>query len=132
MESVEPAAVGGVYRPSREGQAWLLDEYFVVGELWKRRGRTVGDRDPEVLELARLLGRSTASISYRVGNFKGTDEPGAGLKPISGKPLTEWQKVRDSPAAVTQAARLARARLALLTGYDPSGTSPARACIEVD
>ncbi|MFI5955528.1 hypothetical protein [Cryptosporangium sp. NPDC051539] len=106
--------------PSREGQPWSLDEYLIVGELWKRRGRAVGRSDSEVLELADLLGRSPGSISYRVGNFAGTDHPGRGLKPLTGTPLREWEKVRDDPAALLAAVRDARARLASARGGQPA------------
>jgi hypothetical protein len=63
---------------SRDGTSWSLDEYVVVGQLWLNRGRSVGVGDSEVKALAALLGRSPASISRRVGNFAGTDNPGSG------------------------------------------------------
>ncbi|HEX5203430.1 MAG TPA: hypothetical protein VFW27_26150, partial [Actinoplanes sp.] len=117
---------------SRDGTPWTLDEYVVVGELWLKRGHTVGTGDPEVKALARLLGRSPSSISLRVGNFAGADRPGSGLKPITGEALSFWEKIRDNPAAVREAVRNARARLKLLNteGQDASdpgaGTSGVR------
>lgn len=100
---------------TRDGMPWLHDEYVIVGDLWQRRGRTVGIRDEEVREIAELLGRSPASVSRRVGNFAGTDRPGTGLKPISGKPLEIWTRIRDHRAALEEAVSEARARLSLLT-----------------
>lgn len=113
--------------PSRRGTTWTVDEYVVVGELWQRRGRSVGVNDPDVKELAALLGRSPGSISYRVGNFSGTDRAGTGLKPIVGEPLEFWERIRDNPAAVKEAARNAWARLTLLNTEGeapPTGSSP--------
>ena len=107
---------------TRDGLPWLLDEYLIVGDLWLRRGRTVGVRDTEVRRLADLLGRSPASISRRVGNFAGTDQPGTGLKPITGEPLEVWTKIRNDRAALANAVSGARARLAFLT----TGTAEAR------
>jgi hypothetical protein len=82
--------------------------------MWLRRGRSLGSADREVKEIAAALGRSPASISRRVGNFAGTDNPGTGLKPISGEPLKIWLQVRDSPPQLAEAVRAARERLALL------------------
>ncbi|WIM96330.1 hypothetical protein ACTOB_008519 [Actinoplanes oblitus] len=100
---------------ARDRLPWLTDEYVIVGDLWQRRGRTVGIRDAEVREIAALFGRSPASISRRVGNFAGTENPGKGLKPITGEPLERWKEVRGNRAALERAVAQARARLALLT-----------------
>jgi len=108
---------------NREKSSWTLDEYVVVGELWLKRGRSVGISDPDVKALATLLGRSPASISRRVGNFAGTDRPGSGLKPITGEFLSFWKKIRENPAAVAEAARNARARLELLNTEGPEAAS---------
>lgn len=118
---------------SRDGTQWSLDEYVVVGELWLNRGRSVGVGDVEVKALAALLGRSPASISYRVGNFARTDRPGSGLKPITGEALSLWKKIRDNPTAVAEAARNARARLELLNteGQDASSVEPASRGVRV-
>ncbi len=99
---------------SRDGTPWLNDEYLIVGELWLRRGRAVGISDPEVKEIAALVGRSPASISRRVGNFAGTDRPGTGLKPITGEPLEIWTSIRDNRAVLEDAVIQARARMTLL------------------
>jgi hypothetical protein len=114
---------GGLTVLNREKSSWTLDEYVVVGELWLKRGRSVGVSDPDVKALAALLGRSTASISRRVGNFAGTDRPGSGLKPITGDALSLWTKIRGNPAAVAEAVRNARARLELLNTEGPDAAS---------
>lgn len=69
----------------RDQERWSLDEYVVVADLYLRRGRSSGSNDPEVVELARVTGRSPAAISRRLGNYRGTDQPGAGLKPVVGE-----------------------------------------------
>lgn len=66
------------------GSPWALDEYIVVADLYLRRRRSSNARDPEVLELARLTGRSAAAISRRLGNLHGTLNDGVGLKPVIG------------------------------------------------
>jgi hypothetical protein len=98
----------------RDGLPWIHDEYLIVGDLWLRRGRAVGTGDPEVQEIAVLIGRSPASISRRVGNFAGTDMPGRGLKPITGEPLELWTRMRGNRAALEHAVSQARARMPLL------------------
>lgn len=98
----------------RESLSWSVDEYLIVGELYSRRGRSSGTHDVEVIELANLLGRSPASISYRLGNFAGTELPGTGLKPLAGEPLEAWNRVKDSPSRLNEAARIARTRMQLL------------------
>ena len=98
----------------RDGMPWLHDEYWIVGDLWLRRGRTVGKTDTEVVEIAHLLGRSANSISWRVGNFAGTDRPGTGLKPLTGEPLEIWKTLRGNRAALARAVAQGRARFDLL------------------
>ncbi|GAA4934042.1 hypothetical protein [Actinoplanes utahensis] len=99
----------------RDRTPWLNDEYWIVGDLWQRRGRSVRANDAEVVEIAHLLGRSPDSITWRVGNFASTDEPGRGPKPITGEPLEGWKKLRGNRAALARAVAQARARMALLT-----------------
>ncbi|GIE34095.1 hypothetical protein Ait01nite_071400 [Actinoplanes italicus] len=110
----------------RDGVPWLHDEYWIVGDLWLRRGRAVRSNDAEVVGIAKLLGRSADSITWRVGNFASTDNPGSGPKPISGKPLEKWKKLRGNRAALARAVAEAEARMALLTGQHvpgPDGTN---------
>ncbi len=86
---------------------WSLDEYVVVADLYLRRGRSSGIADPEVVELAKLTGRTPSSISRRLGNFDGTARPGNGLKPVSGEALRAFEEMRadrDVRARMTVAA----------------------------
>ncbi|WP_433792582.1 hypothetical protein [Actinoplanes sp. CA-252034] len=105
----------------RDGLPWLHDEYWIVGELWLRRGRAVRSNDAEVVEIAHLLGRSPDSITWRVGNFASTDNPGRGPKPITGEPLEKWKKLRGNRAALAHALAQARARMALLANATVPG-----------
>ncbi|MFI1995009.1 hypothetical protein [Actinoplanes sp. NPDC020271] len=75
----------------------------------------MGAKDAEVREIAELLGRSPASISWRVANFAGTDRPGTGGKPITGEPLALWDRMRGNRAALQRAVIQARLRMSLLT-----------------
>jgi hypothetical protein len=107
----------------RENLPWIVDEYLLVGDLWKRRGRSSGTSDPEVQALARLLGRSPASISRRIGNFEGTEHPGRGLKPITGEAFATWTRVKDDAQALANAVARATSRLQLLTNMDMTVTT---------
>ena len=102
----------------RNGQTWLLEEYLIVGDLWLRTGRSVGTGSSEVKEVAALLGRSPGSISYRVGNFAGTDQPGSGLKPLTGEPLAQWLAIRGNLSELKKAVEKARAKMRLITGTE--------------
>jgi hypothetical protein len=110
---------------TRSGLPWLLDEYVVVGEMWVRRGRSVGASDAEVKDLAAVLGRSPAAISRRVGNFAGTDRPGSGLKPITGEALELWTRLRSDRALLAETVEHARLRLNLLSGVTESSVEGA-------
>lgn len=90
---------------------WSLDEFIVVGDLYLRRGRSSGVGDREVVELARLTGRSPASISRRLGNFDGTVRPGMGLKPIIGEPLRIFNAMNSDDVLRRQVVAEARGRL---------------------
>ena len=77
------------------GSPWSLDEYVVVADLYLRRKRSSNARDPEVLELAGLTGRSPASISRQLGNFHGSQNKGVGLKPVVGAALQLFRAMSD-------------------------------------
>ena len=91
--TLAPASSSENKRSGRD--IWSLDEYVVVADLYLRRGRSSGVRDPEVVELARLTGRSPAAISRRLGNFDGTVRPGRGLKPVVGEALEVFTRMRS-------------------------------------
>jgi len=93
-----------------------LDEYVVVADLYLRRGRSSGGREPEVLRLAQLTGRTPASISYRIGNYHGTAHPGAGLKPVTGEALAIFTAMA---ASETERHRLTAEAMRRLSGGLP-------------
>jgi len=90
---------------------WSLDEYIVVADLYLRRGRSSGVRDPEVIALADLIQRSPASISRRLGNFDGTAHLGKGLKPVTGEALGVFRSMQIDGAVRTRVVLEATARL---------------------
>jgi hypothetical protein len=106
---------------------WSLDEYIVVADLYLRRGRSSGVGDPDVVELAQLTGRSTASISRRLGNFDGTVRPGMGLKPVVGEPLAIFQSMQSDDAFRSRVVSEARARMRAVSRDNvlgPPGSGP--------
>jgi hypothetical protein len=114
-------------RDTAERNLWSLDEYIVVADLYLRRGRSSGVRDPEVVELAQLTGRSTASISRRLGNFDGTVRLGMGLKPVIGEPLAIFQSMQTDETFRNRVVSEARARLRALSHDNvpgPRGSGP--------
>lgn len=100
---------------------WSLDEYIVVADLYLRRGRSSGIRDPEVRELSRLTGRSPASISRRLGNFAGTMHPGTGLKPVIGEPRIVFDRMRSDDDYLNRVLWESRERLLTLRGAGAVG-----------
>lgn len=97
----------------RDQQLWSLDEYIVVADLYIRRGRSSGSNDPEVVDLARVTGRSPAAISRRLGNYRGTDQPGVGLKPVVGEAAEMFWAMKRDDELRRKAASEARTRLSL-------------------
>jgi hypothetical protein len=111
---------------------WTLDEYVVVADLWLRRGRSSGVHDREVLDLARLTGRTAASISRRLGNFEGTAHEGRGLKPVTGEPAAVFRAMQaDSDLRVRLVAE-SRARLTAVVAAAPTLSQVVRAPRLVD
>lgn len=103
---------GRVDGPTRRANLWSLDEYVVVADLYLRRGRSSGVGDPEVVELARLTGRTPASISRRLGNFDGTAREGMGLKPVTGEARNVFVAMQGDATLRDRLAREAKGRLA--------------------
>ncbi len=115
---------GGFADATRDRQPWLRDDYLLVLDLYVRRGRNSGTNDPEVRELARLLGRTPASISRRLGNFAGTESSGAGgLKPVTGIGREIWDQLRSRPDLLTAEAVATKQRLAGQGGPATAGPS---------
>jgi hypothetical protein len=114
-DSPVPVTSDAAIRPRRP-DLWSLDEYIVVADLYLRRGRSSGIHDTEVKNLAKLTGRSPASISRRLGNYKGTMEPGTGLKPVLGEAEAVFARMRSSTALRQRLTREARARLLIAGG----------------
>lgn len=104
-------SLAGQGNPHGGRNLWSIDEYIVVADLYLRRRRSSGVRDPDVLEIAKLTGRSPASISRRLGNFDGTVRPGMGLKPVTGDALTVFESMRENPVIRAQFVDAARRRL---------------------
>jgi hypothetical protein len=94
-----------------ERDLWSIDEYVVVADLYLRRGRSSGVNDREVVDLARLAGRSPAAISRRLGNFQGTDHPGIGLRPVVGDALAMFRAIQADEALRLRMVAEATARL---------------------
>ena len=58
-----------VWRDRRYGQPWADDELLVAWEACPKDFQRYGSRDPKVVEVAELLGRSPAAVSRIFGNF---------------------------------------------------------------
>ncbi|MGY1730277.1 hypothetical protein ACI798_02060 [Geodermatophilus sp. SYSU D01045] len=107
---------------------WSLDEYVVVAELYLRRLNTSNAHNPEVIELASLINRTPAAVSYRLGNFHSTVS-GAGFKPVRGEALAVFTAMRQSPVECERLAREARGRLAAGLPSAPIQIGPSAAAI---
>ena len=49
-------------------KTWRLDEYIPCLDLYLRRG-TLNESDREVQDVAKLIGRTPASVAFRLGNL---------------------------------------------------------------
>ena len=61
--------------PSKNGSAWTRDELILAINLYcKTTFGRIHIRNPEIVALAKLLGRSPGSVSYKLANFASIDE----------------------------------------------------------
>lgn len=80
--------------PGRE--TWSEDEYVLALDLYLRRGIVPRD-DPELVELARLTGRTQDSVRMRLSNFRHSD-PSTELRGLDGggeAVQSVWDKFAD-------------------------------------
>ena len=96
----------------RSGQSWTRDDFLVTlglyfddPEIEKRQD------DDRVKEIADLMGRSTGSVSSRLGNFRALDpHSDSGMENV-GKPAQEiWDEYYGNEEELAREAELARER----------------------
>jgi putative restriction endonuclease len=102
----------------RSGKAWTREEHILAFNLYcKLPFSSISMRNPRVIELAQLLGRTAASLSLKLGNFARLD-PALQARGISG--LTHgakgeeevWRDFSEHPEAlIFESERLLAGRL---------------------
>ena len=102
----------------REGEKWDYEEHLIAFNLYCGTpfGR-IHMRNPEIIELASLLGRSVGSVSYKLANFARLD-PALQARGIRGMPRGAkgeeevWREFIANPERLAfESARLLAARL---------------------
>lgn len=63
----------------RPGQVWSRDELVLALELYFDPASSSDSRDPQVLELAGLIGRTPAAVALKLANFRAIDPDSVAL-----------------------------------------------------
>jgi putative restriction endonuclease len=103
---------------TRENQNWNREEHILAFNLYcKIPFGTIHMRNPRIIELARLLGRSVGSVSYKLANFARLD-PALQARGIRGMPRGAkgeeevWREFSANPEALAfDSERLLAARM---------------------
>ena len=104
----------------RDGEKWSREEHIIAFNLYSQSPfGTIHMRNPKVIELAALLGRSTGSVSYKLSNFARLD-PSLRARGIRGSQHGAkgeegvWTECAEAPERlVFESARLLAERLGL-------------------
>lgn len=82
---------------------WTREEHILAFNLYcKIPFGSIGMRNPKIIELAKILGRSTGSVSYKLANFSRLD-PALQARGIKGMPRGAkgeeevWHEFEDNP-----------------------------------
>jgi Protein NO VEIN, C-terminal len=95
--------------PGSRGVPWSRDEVTLALNVYKKLGKVPEERDPLVLEVARLTGRTPDSVVYKVANLRFLDSGGTkGLKHIGKTDRLVWRAYeRKGNALGKEAERIA-------------------------
>lgn len=90
------------------GSRWSDDEFVLALALYKTPGVRLDKRDPKVVELGQITGRTSSSIARRLANYRAIDtENRSGLThyPLGAKRAWKLFEGRDEMLTI-EAARL--------------------------
>jgi len=112
QRTAKAARVVGSRRSTGPSRNWSDDELVVCLELYRRVG-TIGNRHPELVEVANLLGRSPASIRMRLANYASLDpeNPQKGLDSAGPNARNVWNRYVGNDQALEPETSAARERL---------------------
>lgn len=102
------------------GTQWSRDEYLVTLDLYLNHPDIVEDQtDPEIQEVASLIGRSPGAVALRLANFRHLDPSSTeGMSHVSNDSERIWEEYHDKHRELAIEADRARKRLA--SGTDDS------------
>src|SRR3990172_4638432 len=105
-------------RANRDGEKWGREEHILAFNLYyKIPFGTIHMRNPRIIDLARLLGRSAGSVSYKLSNFARLDPAlqSRGIKGMAHGAKGEeeiWREFAHDPEGLAfESERLLAARL---------------------
>lgn len=90
------------------GRRWRLDEYIICLDLYLRLG-PVSNSHPEVIEAAKLIGRTPGAVATRLGNFQFVDPNRIGPGLGGGERACQrvWELLAHDPSLTKRLAHLA-------------------------
>jgi len=109
----QDGAIGLAIPAEREGENWTREEHIIAFNLYNQIPfGSIHMRNPKVIELAAVLGRSVGSVSYKLSNFARLD-PTLQARGIRGSQHgskgeeTIWDEFADNPEQLAfESARL--------------------------
>ena|SRR2546425_3456462 len=98
--------------PGKYGTDWNKDEVVLALALFKTGGVSHDQNDPKVTELARLIGRTPASVAMKLGNLQAVHTAGRkGLPKASRLDRQVWEEFQNSKETLDAEAHRIRTKL---------------------
>jgi hypothetical protein len=100
------------------GSRWSDDEFIMALALYKTPGVTPYRKDPKVIELGQITGRTASSIALRLANYRAIDTGNrSGMTHYPVGVRKAWQEFEGRDEVLrSEAARLKRKFLSSVTG----------------
>src|SRR2546425_4741520 len=101
--------VSTVNQSNKYGSPWSRNEVALALALYKATGSSHDEQDPEIQELARLIGRTPGSVIFKLGNLKAVEtEKRAGFSHTAPMDRQVWREFQGRDEELYQEAEKIR------------------------